>query len=288
MSKFLTAALFSTTVISAIMLAAPACNRHGPDPEPEKIRLDDGPRWSNAGDRLSFHAPGYRDSIPTTVLYVVDTTGANLHRVVTGGVLGIWLPGDTQMVVMGYDFKLYLLDLLGDSLSFICDCTDARFPELDPTGRYLYYEDAGVANGWATSIFRMDLDTRDTTHITGGTYPVISPDGGYLLFERNDLYCLDLAADTDWVVFSPGFQAFSDWSPDGSEIIVGNVLRDGYYGNLYKVKPDGSDRHYFMNGISPQFSPTGNRIAMSRYGPDGRSHIWLVDPDGGNPRQITF
>ncbi|MEJ2722957.1 MAG: hypothetical protein P8181_17745 [bacterium] len=289
MSKFLTAALFSTMFVSAIMLAVPACDRPGTDPEPEYLRLDDTPRWSNAGDRLVFYAPGYRDSIPGPVLYVVDTTGENLHKVAVGGAIGIWLPGDTQLVVMGVDFKLYTLDLRKDSLSLLCDCAFARFPELDPTGRYLYYEDAGVANGWATSIFRMDLTTRDTTHIVGGSYPVISPDGNRLLFERSNLLnCYDLTSDSEWVVFSPGFQAHSDWSPDGSEIIVGNVLREGYYRNLYKVKPNGSDRRYFMDGLSPQYSPSGHRIAVARFGSDKRTHIWLIDPDGGNPKQITF
>ena len=53
----------------------------------------------------------------------------------------------------------------------LCDCTDSRFPEVSPDRKSVYYEDQGVANNWATSIYRMDLTTGDTTHIVGGSFP---------------------------------------------------------------------------------------------------------------------
>jgi len=291
MSKIQSLVVSGVFVLAAAMLVSLACDdpiHFGPETEPQYLTFDDYPRWSHSGDRIAFMAPGTRDSVAGYKIYVVDTTGENLHSVVRGGVAAVWLPGDSQLVVMGGDFKLYLLNLRSGSLSSLCDCVDARFPEVDPTGTYLYYEDAGVADGWATSIYRMDLATSDTTHIIGGSHPIISPDGNRILFERNELRCYDVTADSEWVVFNPGFQAHPTWSPDGAEIVVGNVLKDNLYNQLYKVKPDGGDRRYLTTGISPRYSPSGDRIAIARYGPDNRSHIWLIDPDGGNPKQITF
>ena len=35
------------------------------------------------------------------------------------------------------------------------------------------------------------------------------------------------------------------------------------------------------------WSPNGQQIAFDSLGEDGRFHIWLIDPDGGTPRQVT-
>ena len=143
----------------------------GPGDEPIKITSwDAAPSWSNAGDRLTFTGPGDKDSIFTYVLYMIDTTGEGRTLLSIGGSYSTWLPGDTAIIFMKVNFKLYYLNLNTMQESLLCDCAFARFPEMDIDGKSLYYEDRGVANNWATSIYRMDLATGDTTHIVGGGY----------------------------------------------------------------------------------------------------------------------
>jgi hypothetical protein len=100
---------------------------------------------------------------------MVDTSGENRKLLAVGGRSSVWLPGDTAIIFDKLDYKLYYLDLKTMQESLLCDCTDARFVEMSPDGKSIYYEDQGVADGWATSIYRMDLATGDTTHIVGGS-----------------------------------------------------------------------------------------------------------------------
>ena len=247
------------------------------------------PRWSWSGDKIAYTSRGIVDSMFARHVFIIDTTGENRRPVLGNAVMAVWLPGDSELVVMSLDFKLWRFNLNTQSLTRLCDCLDARFLEVDPSGQYLYYEDAGVANGWATSIYRMDLATGDTTHIIGGSFPNLSPDGRFLSYWRdNEVRVLELDSDSERVVFAPAFQAHLDWSPDGSDIVIGNITRRRYYGNLYKVHPDGSGARRFSTGISPQYSRTGNRLSVLRPGADNRYHLFLIDPDGGNPKQLTF
>ena len=261
----------------------------GPDPDLYPEAWDYMPRWSWAGDRIVFSSPAVVDSVFTQHLFIVDTTGENRYPVLGGAVMAVWLPGDTELVAMGKDFKLYRLNLNTHQLTNLCDCVDSRHLELDPSGRYLYYEDAGDADGWAPSVYRMDLTPGDTTNIIGGSFPTLAPDGTKLVFYRHrKVHCYDLLADSLWVVYSPVEDAELDWAPDGSDVVVGHVNLKGYFGKLYRVKPDGTGAHQLSTGISPHSSRTGNRLSILRAGSDNRYHLFLIDPDGGNPKQLTF
>jgi Tol biopolymer transport system component len=266
-----------------------ACYR-GPTDEPVEVTTwDAGPSWSHGGDRLTFASYGdLQDSIPIIGLYIVDTTGENRVLLSPGGSYSTWLPGDTAIIFMKIDFKLYYLNLTTMQESLLCDCIDSRFPEMSPDGKSVYYEDQGVANNWATSIYRMDLTTGDTTHIVGGSFPSVSPDERHLLLYRHNVYRYDMLTDSEIVVFSPGLQAHYDWSPDGKEILVGDPIEKGYQNKVWKVNPDGTGVCYFTSGKDPKYSPDGKRIALVRVSSDDKDHVWLIDLDGSNAKQITF
>lgn len=88
-----------------------------------------------------------------------------------------------------------------------------------------------------------------------------------------------IAIDTDEVTWST-----VDVSPDGSWIVF-DLL-----GDLYRVGMAGGEAVALTSGIAwdfqPRFSPDGRRIAfVSDRG--GAENIWIMDPDGGNPEQVT-
>ena len=64
-------------------------------------------------------------------------------------------------------------------------------------------------------------------------------------------------------------------------------------GDIYRVKPDGSDLVRVTNGpgsnITPVWSPDGEQIAFTRItAEDEQSDIYVVGRDGGKVTQLTF
>jgi len=54
------------------------------------------------------------------------------------------------------------------------------------------------------------------------------------------------------------------------------------------VNSDGTGAHYFTTGKSPKYSLTGEKIALIRPSSDGKDHVWLINTDGSDAKQITF
>ncbi|MDT8449251.1 MAG: amidohydrolase family protein [Wenzhouxiangellaceae bacterium] len=89
----------------------------------------------------------------------------------------------------------------------------------------------------------------------------------------------EITIDTDEATWST-----VDVSPDGHWIVF-DLL-----GDLYRVGMAGGEAVALTSGIAwdfqPRFSPDGRRIAfISDRG--GAENIWTMDPDGGNPEQVT-
>jgi Tol biopolymer transport system component len=83
----------------------------------------------------------------------------------------------------------------------------------------------------------------------------------------------------------------SGWSPDGKQILYMSG------GQTWIMKANGSDKRRLTSGdrgaIWPTFSPDAKRIAFCNTfhvsTNDGLppAHVWVMDADGGNPRQVT-
>jgi Tol biopolymer transport system component len=92
------------------------------------------------------------------------------------------------------------------------------------------------------------------------------------------------------VRITPWGYAFADhaWSPDGSWIVFQRP-----YGQLYLVRPDGSDLHRVSlnlppgtGALNPSWSPDGKWIVFSLQRSD-RAEIYTVRPDGRGLRRVT-
>lgn len=111
----------------------------------------------------------------------------------------------------------------------------------------------------------------------------ISPTGSGALFVMG-------ADGTDPVRITPWGYAFDDhaWSPDGSWIVFQRP-----YGQLYLVRPDGSDLHRVplnlqpgAGALNPTWSPAGTWIAFSLQRSD-QAVIYMARPDGTGLRKVT-
>lgn len=75
-----------------------------------------------------------------------------------------------------------------------------------------------------------------------------------------------------------------DLSPDGKEIVFDML------GDIYSIPAGGGTARLLRGGhafeVQPRFSPDGKKILYTSDA-GGGDNIWVMDRDGGNPRQIT-
>jgi TolB protein len=107
------------------------------------------------------------------------------------------------------------------------------------------------------NIFFMDLATRKTAQVTTGDLNISSV----------------------------------DWSPDDSRLVFSGVDESGLQ-QVHAVHMDGKGFTRLTQGpsehVNPMWSPRGDLIAFVQFAPGATtSHIRVMDPAGGNQRQLT-
>lgn len=107
------------------------------------------------------------------------------------------------------------------------------------------------------NIFFMDLATRKTAQITAGDLNISSV----------------------------------DWSDDDSRLVFSGVDESGLQ-QVHVVNMDGTGFTKLTEGpsehMNPLWSPRGDLIAFVEFPPGtAASHVWVMDPAGGNRRRIT-
>ena len=126
---------------------------------------------------------------------------------------------------------------------------------------------------------------------------------GYVDGRLRNLFVVDVpggdaaAADPTRLTDGPWNVDGFDWSPDGSRwVIAANADEDGdlsVFHHVYVVEASG-ERRQITTGLqasTPAWSPKGDLIAfLSPAQSDGGRHerVWVVSPDGGEARCLTF
>ena len=172
-----------------------------------------------------------------------------------------------------------------------------------PVERHLVYEKLGQKGVWIADV--------DGGHarllVRGGRAPVISPDGGWVVYvscdPEDELSCKGTFVistsggkprklSSDLHTLRPGA---GTWSPDSKRIVVSRGSPSGEEEALVSIDLASGKELKLAEGSSSSwsFSPDGKQIVYVRAGPAvsasgmKTTDLFVVDSSGGEPKQIT-
>jgi len=154
-------------------------------------------------------------------------------------------------------------------------------------------------NTTAEQIFLKNLDTGYVTQLTSSgdnSYPVWSPDGSKIIYavwtdeKKYSIYIMNKDGSGKTPVMDTLVnEREADWSADGHEVIFVSD-KDGN-DEIYKINLDTQviDRLTFTPYAEafPHWSPDGNNISFASSNDGGPMHIFVMDSNGKNLRQVT-
>jgi dipeptidyl aminopeptidase/acylaminoacyl peptidase len=254
-------------------------------------------------------------------LYIVDLLGGEPEAITDlplGCLGGRWLPDGSGLIVLSY--------LLRDHLS-----TDATAAELErrKAGRFTVhatefatyrYWDIWLTTGEVPHLFHLDLGDRQITDLTPNAvrwwdWPStddpwdnfdISPDGRYVAFSadasepphrqlRHSIFELDLATgeERELTPTAPSHATRPRYSPDGREILFGQQLEPGFYGD--RVRLAISDRASGLHRIlTEDFDRSADRWTFDGRGEiiflaedNARTALYRLPTAGGPPAELA-
>ena len=195
----------------------------------------------------------------------------------------------------GGPFRIYALDHQGVRRLTDGPGGDMK-PAWSPDGRRIAFYSDRDGN---EEIYVADADGRNQRRLTfspgNDSEPSWSPDGSRIVFtsERDGTLNLwmmrsDGSDQRRFTDYRLGKAAIPAWSPDGRWIAFTSNMRLGWRVSIIDV--EGRQERVLANAngdCRPAWSPDGRSIAFVSMRSDGKGDIWVMDPDGGNPRRVT-
>ena len=212
------------------------------------------------------------------------------------------------------DYNVYLQDTNGENLRPLTNHpTDEKDLTWSPDGRFLAY----TSNQDGTyKIYVMDTRTGEHWRLTNlderEWTPAWSPDGKWIAFVygnhefipgvkieiTSDIYKADINGAHLVQLTDKGTNVGPSWSPDSQRIAFVSYHRGDERIGIYVMNADGRRLRRIndkavqaLNGIIQgecAWSPDGEQIAFGMVVPrDDRMHLYVIDIDGKNFRQLT-
>ena len=233
-------------------------------------------------------------------IYLTDTLGANIHRILQGQGVGVTWSPDGNWLAFAKAGSIFKMKPNGDSLKQLTDAVGAVRPAWSVDGSKIAFIEVD-ALGY-TSLWVYDLaKTASSLIVSWGDYPswlsttgeIIVLDGQYDPYSGYNAYAfiaVDPATSVNRLITS--FSAAADCgfcavSPKATDIVF-SALPSNDYSEIYKYNLSlGSNSKLTSDGGDyPAWSPDGSEIVYTRT-QQGDGGLWIMNADGSGRRRLT-
>lgn len=176
-------------------------------------------------------------------------------------------------------------------------------PAWSPDGQRLAF--VSNRNG-SPEIWVMDLDGSNQKQLTqsgGNLLPAWSPDGGKIAFThvtlgRPQIWVMQADGSHPRPLTTEGFNNVPTWSPDGDKIAYWSGNAEGFGQVWVMDAKDGANKTQLTFPRFDAYTPKGSSANAPAWLHNDRivywsgiehqyGQVWVMDADGGNPRQLT-
>lgn len=268
------------------------------------------PAWSPDGQTIAFTSSTTSEGAG---LYLIDTNGANLHRIVSGLIYSpAWSP-DGQWIAYCMGQEIYKVKYNGDSLTQLTSTYYNIDPTWSPDGEWIAYCNHYCGSGLDTTIppnscgmLLMRKDGSDKRFInryyhtpdwysSGSKIICLTAAGIAGVSIGDSLWSYDISTgQKSFIYFLSKPQnltnRFVKISPDNNTIVFTSQRSDsGHSHAIWSLNADGTNLRKLAETCSSScdWSPMGDKIVYGNCD-ENNGHLWIMNKNGSNKKQLTY